>query len=44
MGICVISLTFVLEDRNEPVLLFVGSTLTSVGIFALMNQSGFKPK
>ena len=44
MGISVISLTLVPEDRNEPVLLFVGSTLTATGMFALMNQSGFKPK
>ena len=44
MGICVVSLTLVLEDRNEPVLLFVGSTLTVTGMFVLMNQSGFNPK
>ena len=44
MGISVMSLTLVQEDRNEPVLLFVGSTLTATGMFALMNQSGFKPK
>ncbi|MGK7912520.1 MAG: toll/interleukin-1 receptor domain-containing protein [Synechococcus sp.] len=44
MGISFISLTLVDEDRNEPVSLFVGSTLTVTGMFALMNQSGFKPK